>query len=142
MSAIISSRWHPCSRSGAPSVAVDGAAAVPGNVGRAVLASIIGGGFQGVVTPVNHAGSVVSSMRAARSVGELEAAPELVMVAAAGDDLLEFAADAAANGARALLVVPAGAEEDGAAPAGREQRLLRSSGARACGWPGRTRGGC
>ena len=106
------------------SVAVAGAAAAPGNVGRAVLASIVGGGFQGVVTPVNHAGGVVCSMRAARSVGELEAAPELVIIAAAGDELLEFAADAAANGARALLVVPAGAEEDGAATAGREQRLL------------------
>jgi len=106
------------------SVAVAGAAAVPGNVGRAVLANIIGGGFQGVVTPVNHAGGVVCSMRAARSVGELEAAPELVIIAAVGDELLEFAADAAANGARALLVVPAGAEEDGAGSAGREQRLL------------------
>ena len=117
------------------SVAVAGAAAVPGNVGRAVLASIIGGGFQGVVTPVNQRG-VVCSMRAARSVGELEAAPELVIIAAAGDELLEFAADAAANGARALLVVPAGAEEDGAAPAGREQRLLeivRGAGLRMAG---------
>ena len=54
------------------SVAVAGAAAVPGNVGRAVLANIVGGGFQGVVTPVNHAGGVVCSMRAARSLGELE----------------------------------------------------------------------
>ncbi len=105
------------------SVAVAGAAAAPGNVGRAVLANIIGGGFQGVVTPVNHAGGVVCSMRAARSLGELDAAPELVIIAAAGDELVEFAADAAANGARALLVVPAGAE-DGAEPAGREQRLL------------------
>jgi acetate---CoA ligase (ADP-forming) len=106
------------------SVAVAGAAAVPGNVGRAVLANIIGGGFQGVVTPVNRAGGVVCSMRAARSMGELEAAPELVIIAAAGDELLEFAADAAVSGARALLVVPAGAEEDGPASAGREQRLL------------------
>ena len=84
----------------------------------------MGGGFQGVVTPVNHAGGVVCSMRAARSVGELEVAPELVIIAAAGDEVLEFAADAAANGAKALLVVPAGAEEDGAGSAGREQRLL------------------
>lgn len=106
------------------SVAVAGAAAVPGNAGRAVLANIIGGGFRGVVTPVNSAGGVVCSMRAARSVGELEDAPELVIIAAAGDELLEFAADAAASGTRALLVVPADAEEDGAAPAGREQRLL------------------
>jgi acetate---CoA ligase (ADP-forming) len=106
------------------SVAVAGAAAVPGNVGRAVLANILGSGFQGVATPVNHAGGVVCSMRAARSVGEMEVAPELVVIAAAGDELLEFAADAAANGARALLVVPAGAEEDGADSAGREERLL------------------
>ena len=105
------------------SVAVAGAAAAPGNVGRAVLANIIGGGFQGVVTPVNRAGGVVCSMRAARSLGGLEAAAELVIIAAAGDELLEFAADAAASGARALLVVPAGGE-DGAAPAGREERLL------------------
>ena len=63
-------------------------------------------------------------MRAARSVGELEAAPELVIIAAAGDEMLEFATDAAANRARALLVVPAGAEEDGAGSAGREERLL------------------
>ena len=53
------------------SVAVVGAAATPGNVGRAVLANIIGGGFQGVVTPVNREGGVVCSLRAARSLGEL-----------------------------------------------------------------------
>ena len=106
------------------SVAVAGAAAVPGNVGRAVLANIIGGGFQGVVTPVNHAGGVVCSMRAARSMGELEVAPELVIIAAAGDELLEFAADAAANGAKAVVVIPADAEEEGAGSAGRDGRLL------------------
>ncbi len=87
------------------SVAVAGAAATSGNVGRAVLANIVGGGFQGVVTPVHREGGVVCSMRAVRSLGELERAPELVIIAAAGDEPLEFAADAAANGARAL---PAG----------------------------------
>ena len=57
------------------SVAVVGAAATPGNVGGAVLANIIAGGFEGVVTPVNRAGGVVCSMRAARSLAELEVAP-------------------------------------------------------------------
>ena len=38
------------------SVAVVGAAATPGNVGRAVLANIVAGGFQGAVTPVNRRG--------------------------------------------------------------------------------------
>jgi acetate---CoA ligase (ADP-forming) len=106
------------------SVAVVGAADTPGNVGRAVLANIIAGGFQGVVTPVNRAGSAVCLRRAARSLGELEVAPELVIIAAGGDELLEFAQAAAAKGARALLVIPAGPEADGEALPAREERLL------------------
>jgi acetate---CoA ligase (ADP-forming) len=107
------------------SVAVVGAAATPGSVGGVVLANIIAGGFAGVVTPVNRAGGVVCSMRAARSLTELEIAPELVIIAAAGDEVLEFAAEAAANGARALLVLPAGPEQEGGeASLVREERLL------------------
>jgi acyl-CoA synthetase (NDP forming)/GNAT superfamily N-acetyltransferase len=107
------------------SVAVAGAANTPGNVGRAVLANIIAGGFEGVVTPINRAGGVVCSMRAARSLAELEVAPELVIIAAAGGEVLEFAAEAAAQGARALLVLPPGPEQEGVeASAAREQKLL------------------
>jgi acetate---CoA ligase (ADP-forming) len=107
------------------SIAVVGAAATAGNVGWAVLANIIAGGFEGVVTPVNREGSVVGSLRAARSLGELEVAPELVIIAAAGDEVLEFAADAAATGARALLVLPAGPEQEGGeASLAREELLL------------------
>jgi acetate---CoA ligase (ADP-forming) len=106
------------------SIAVVGAAATPGNLGRAVLANILAGGFTGAVTPVNPAGGVVCSMRAARSLAELEVAAELVIIAAAGDDVLEFAAEAASNGASALLVLPVGADDDGAASAEREERLL------------------
>ena len=105
------------------SVAVVGAADAPGNIGRVVLENIIVGGFQGVVAPVNRAGGVVCSMQAARSLVELEVAPELVIITAAGDDVLEFAAEAAATGARALLVLPAAPEDDDAAHA-REERLL------------------
>jgi acyl-CoA synthetase (NDP forming)/GNAT superfamily N-acetyltransferase len=107
------------------SVAVAGAAAAPGNVGRAVLANIITGGFEGVVVPVNRAGGVVCSIRAARSLAELDFVPELVIIAAAGDEVLEFAAEAAANGVRALLVLPAGPEQEGGeAFLAREKRLL------------------
>ena len=106
------------------SLAVAGAAAAPGNIGRAVLASIIAGGFQGIVRPVNRAGGVVCSMKAARSLGELEDAPELVIIAAAGDEVLEFAAEAAATGVRALLVLPAGSEEDAETLLAREAGLL------------------
>jgi acyl-CoA synthetase (NDP forming) len=106
------------------SVAVVGAADASGNVGRSVLANIVAGGFQGVVTPVNRAAGVVCSMRAARSLAELKIVPELVIIAAAGDELLEFAADAASIGARALLLLPAGPEDDGDASPEQAERLL------------------
>jgi acyl-CoA synthetase (NDP forming)/RimJ/RimL family protein N-acetyltransferase len=118
------------------SIAVVGAAATPGNVGRAVLANIVAGDFQGPATPVNRAGGVVCSRRAARSLAELEIAAELVIIAAAGDEVLEFAAEAAANGARALLVLPTGLEDDGVASLERHERLLeivRDSGLRIVG---------
>ena len=105
------------------SVAVVGAEDTPGNVGRVVMANIVAGGFQGEVLPVNRAGSVVCSSRAVRSLTELDVAPELVIITAAGDEVLEVAAEAAAKGARALLVLPAG-PEDGEAASAREERLL------------------
>ena len=108
------------------SVAVVGAASTPGNVGRAVLANIIAGGFEGVVTPVHRAGGVVCSMQAARSLAELEVAPELVIIAASGDEVLEFAAEATTKGARALLVLPPGPEQEGVeASLARQERLLQ-----------------
>lgn len=118
------------------SIAVMGAPSTPGNIGRAVLLNIIGGGFEGLVMPVNRAGGIVGSRAAARSLAELDVVPDLVIIAAAGEEVLEFAAEAAASGARALLVLPAGLEDDGVASVERDQRLLeivRDSGMRMVG---------
>ena len=121
------------------SIAVAGAAETPGNVGRAVLKSIVAGGFQGLVMPVNRAGGVVCSRPAARSLAELERAAELVIIAAAGEEVLEFAAEAAANGARALLVLPASLDDDGVASMEHNERLLAIVRAQVCGSSGRAR---
>ena len=106
------------------SVAVIGAMDASGNVGRALLANIANGGFRGVVEPVNPAGAVVAARRSVRSLRELEVAPDLVIIAVEGDVVLDFAAEAAAEGARALLVVPAGPEQDIEASPRLEARLL------------------
>jgi acyl-CoA synthetase (NDP forming) len=113
-----------------------GAQAVPGNIGYAVLSNIVRAGFRGVVWPVNRDGSVVCSMLAARSLVELAITPELVIIAAGGDELVDVAAEAAACGARALLVLSAHAEHDGEAGLDRARRLLeilRGSGLRMIG---------
>jgi acetate---CoA ligase (ADP-forming) len=118
------------------SVAVAGARATVGNLGHRVLANIIGGGFQGVVAPVDHDGGVVCSIQAARSIAELPFVPELVVIAATGDELLEYASQAAACECRALLVVPAGPDESSPAARAQEAQLLeivRGSGLRLVG---------
>ena len=125
------------------SVAVVGAEATPGNLGRAVLANIIAGGFEGVVTPVNRAGGVVCSLRAARSLADLEVPPELVIIAAAGDQVLEFAAEAAAGGSERCSCSRLVVSRKGAKRRGRDgSGCSRSFGARACGWSARVRWGC
>ena len=106
------------------SIAVVGAADAPGNVGRAVLSNIGSGEFEGTVTPVNRDGGIVCSNRAAHSIGELAAAPDLVIIATAGDEVQQAAAEAAASGARALLVLPASPEQNDDSTPEREQRLL------------------
>ena len=63
-------------------------------------------------------------MSAARSLDELSVAPELVIIAAGGDDLLGYAAEAAASGAKALLVLPPGPEDGPETSAEQEERLL------------------
>ena len=118
------------------SIAVVGAASSPGNAGRAVLSNIVAGEFQGVVKPVNRDGGVVCSRQAARGLDELDFVPELAIVAAAGDELLEFAAEAAAGGTKALMVLPASLNEHTVASIERDERLLeivRSSGMRMVG---------
>ncbi len=125
------------------SIAVVGAAATPGNVGRTVLANITAGEFEGVAAPVHRDGGVVCSRLAARSLSELELVPELVIIAAPDDEILEIAAEAAAKGARALLIVPSGPEqEEGEEHSRARSACSRSSATPACGWSGPTHSGC
>ena len=75
-------------------------------------------------------------MPAARSLGELEAVPELVIIAAAGDELLEFAAEAASAGAKALVILQGGPEDEGKTSPERDSQLLeivRAAGLRMVG---------
>ncbi|GAC1321962.1 MAG: bifunctional GNAT family N-acetyltransferase/acetate--CoA ligase family protein [Thermoleophilaceae bacterium] len=95
-----------------------------GELGGSVFENVLGYGFQGLAVPVDPAGGVVSSTGVTTSLAELEEAPELVIVAVPRSEVLEVATDAAAAGARALLVLASGLADDGSAPDGVEERLL------------------
>jgi acetate---CoA ligase (ADP-forming) len=106
------------------SIAVVGASAAPGDLGAGVLKGILDGGFQGVVSPVNRSGEVVRSIRCARSLIDLAEPPELVIAAVGWDELADVAAQAAAVGAKALLVLTADPEGDADEVAARREELL------------------
>ena len=86
--------------------------------------AIIDGGFRGVATPVNSSGEVVSSLRCARSLIDLDGPPELVIAAVAWDELAGVAAQAAAVGANALLVLTVDPLSDPDELASRREELL------------------
>lgn len=106
------------------SIAVVGAG--PGNLAGALLTGIVQAGFRGVVAPVNRTRAVVASTRAVATLAELPGAPELVVVAVPAGEVLGVVDDAAAAGARAVLVLSTGFG-DTDEPEGREREdaLLR-----------------
>ncbi|MBV9196003.1 MAG: GNAT family N-acetyltransferase [Solirubrobacterales bacterium] len=112
------------------SIAVVGASGEPGDVGGAVLAGILAGGFRGVAMVVNRSEEVVHSMRAAPSLQNLPERPELVIIAVPGDEVIDAATDAAVAGARAVLVLTTDFSESAAEAAARHQQLLEAVRAR------------
>lgn len=106
------------------SVAVVGASDASGSVGAAILGNIVGGGFDGVVYPVNRSRSVVSSMRAVDSIAALPEVPDLAVLAVPADQVLAVAEEAATAGVKALVVISAGFSEASPTGAAREKALL------------------
>ncbi len=118
------------------SIAVVRAAGPSGNLLGQVMTNICTGGFRGQVLPVDPDGGVICGIPAVHSLGELEVAPELVIVAAAGEELLEHAVAAGAARARALLVLSTDGDKSQAMSSEQQQRLvdvIRAAGMRMVG---------
>jgi len=118
------------------SVAVVGASSEPGNLGAGVLAGILDGGFRGVAVPVNPSGGVVHSIRCAPSLTDLAEVPELVIVAVSPESVAGVAAEAAAVGAKALLVLssdPRSSDDAGATNTEDLLEIVRAGGLRLVG---------
>ncbi len=108
------------------SVAVVGASRDPGRVGGAVLGNVLSSGFGGALHAVNPAAESVQDLPSARALGELGTEIDLVVSAVPAAATEAVAREAAAVGARALVVLSAGFGESGPAGAEREGALLRA----------------
>lgn len=88
------------------SVAVIGAG--PGNVGGAVLANIVAGGFRGPVWPVNPRHAQVHGLACSARVADLPEAPDVAIVAVPADVVPRVIGDLGARGCRLAVVVTSG----------------------------------
>ena len=108
------------------SVAVVGASRDPRAVGHALVRHLVEGGFTGTVIPVNPAADEVAGLSTVPSLLDVGSV-DLVLVAVPALSVLEVIDQAAAVGARGLVVVSAGFAESGPEGLERQRELVRSA---------------
>ncbi|HET7417084.1 MAG TPA: GNAT family N-acetyltransferase [Solirubrobacterales bacterium] len=106
------------------SVALVGASRRPGGVGDAVFANLVGSGFGGALYPVNTAAEEIRGLPVFPRLAEVPGEIELAVIAVPAVAVVEAAREAAAKGARALVVLSAGFSETGEEGTRRERELL------------------
>lgn len=90
------------------SIAVIGAGRRPGSVGHAVLANLLGSGYDGDVFVVNpHAGEILG-IRCVSSVAELPEIPELAVICLPADAVASTVEDYGLLGVKAVVVISSG----------------------------------
>lgn len=118
------------------SIAVVGASRDPSSIGYRILQELVTNRFEGPVYPVNPRATVVGSIRAYASIGELPGKVDLAVITVPPHVVLGVVDECAAAGVRALIVITAGFAEVGALGRDLQNQLLeksRSSGMRMVG---------
>lgn len=106
------------------SVAVVGASTTPGKVGHDIFSNILSGGFQGVLYPVNPAARSILSVRAQKSLSEIDDNIDLAMIILPPKPALSAIEEAVDKGVRGIVIVSAGFREVGGEGAVIEQRIV------------------
>ncbi len=100
------------------SVAIIGASAREGSVGKVLTDNILEGGFSGPVWPVNPKAKgflgrrKISGCKACPTIADLPQAPDLGIIAIPPQHVARAVADLAARGTRAAVVITAGLDKD------------------------------
>ena len=97
----------------ARSVALVGASSNPRKLGFMTLDSLISGGYQGEIYPINPKGGEVMGRRVYASLSELPEPPDLVVVVIPARFVAGILQQAAEIGVRGGLILSAGFREDG-----------------------------
>jgi acyl-CoA synthetase (NDP forming) len=113
------------------SIAVVGASDNPHKVGGRPILYMKRYGFKGAIYPINPGRAEVQGLKAYASIADAPDAPELAVIAVAGDEAVRAVEECAAKGVKVAVVMTSGFGEIGAEGKAAQERMAAS--ARAAG---------
>jgi len=112
------------------SVAIVGASDNPHKVGGRPILFLKRYGFRGAIYPINPGRATVQDLRAYPSIADTPEAPDLAIVAIAGDDAVGAVDACARRGVKVAVVMTSGFGETGEAGRARQDEMLAAAKAR------------
>ncbi len=110
------------------SVAIIGASENPNKVGGRPVHYLDKFGFKGKIFPINPSRPEVQGYKCYKSLGDLPEAPEMVIVAVAGDNAIGVVEDCAAHGVKVAVVMASGfGEVDAVEGKAKERRMVAAA---------------
>ena len=110
------------------SVAIIGASENPNKVGGRPVHYLDKFGFKGKIFPINPSRPEVQGYKCYKSLDDLPEAPEMVIVAVAGDNAIGAVEDCAAHGVKIAVVMASGfGEVDAVAGKAKERRMVEAA---------------
>src|SRR5579859_1141458 len=110
------------------SVAIIGASENPNKVGGRPVHYLDKFGFKGKIFPINPSRTEVQGHACYKGLGDLPEAPEMVIVAVAGDNAIGAVEDCAAHGVKVAVVMASGfGEVDAIAGKAKERRMVEAA---------------
>jgi acyl-CoA synthetase (NDP forming) len=110
------------------SVAIIGASENPNKVGGRPVHYLDKFGFKGKIFPINPARPEVQGHKCYKSLGDLPEAPEMTIVAVAGDNAIGVVEECAAAGVKVAVVMASGfGEVDAVAGKAKERRMVEAA---------------
>jgi len=106
------------------SVAIVGASDNPHKVGGRPLLYLQRYGYRGAIYPINPGRTTVQGLRAFAGIGDTPEAPELAIVAVAGEDAVTAVEACAARGVKVAVVMTSGFGETGADGLAKQKQMV------------------
>jgi len=109
------------------SIAIVGASDNPHKVGGRPILYMKRYGYRGAIYPINPGRAEVQGLKAYKSIGDVPEAPDLAVIAVAGDEAVRAVEECAARGVQVAVVMTSGFGELGAEGKAKQARMAAAA---------------